>query len=118
VTFSAGIASSAGEAMTLTELWERSDAALYEAKRLGRRRRVSFKSMAEGHTVSAEKIDELTALVSSNEPLNVAFQPIWVLRRGAGRPRTVRSPGSCRQPALGGFAVPERAPGRIARLRL
>jgi EAL domain-containing protein (putative c-di-GMP-specific phosphodiesterase class I) len=66
----------------LTELWERSDAALYEAKRLGRRRSVSFKSMAEGHTVSAEKIDELTALVSSNEPLNVAFQPIWDLRRG------------------------------------
>ena len=82
VTFSAGIASSAGEPLTLTELWERSDAALYEAKRLGRCRSVSFKSMAEGHTVSAEKIDELTFLVGSNGPLNVAFQPIWDLRRG------------------------------------
>ena len=82
VTFSAGIASSAGEAITLTELWERSDAALYEAKRLGRRRSVSFQSMAEGHTVSAEKIDELTTLVSGNGQLNAAFQPIWDLRRG------------------------------------
>ena len=82
VTFSAGIASSAGEPLTLTELWERSDAALYEAKRLGRCRSVSFKSMAEGHTVSAEKIDELTFLVGSNGPLNIAFQPIWDLRRG------------------------------------
>jgi diguanylate cyclase (GGDEF)-like protein len=82
VTFSAGIASSVGEPLDLTELWERSDAALYEAKRLGRRRSVSFKSMAEGHTVSAEKIDELTVLVSSNALLNVAFQPIWDLRRG------------------------------------
>jgi diguanylate cyclase (GGDEF)-like protein len=82
VTFSAGIAASSDESLTLTELWERSDAALYEAKRLGRRRSISFKSMAEGHTVSAEKIDELTALVSSNAQLNVAFQPIWDLRRG------------------------------------
>lgn len=82
VTFSAGVASCAGESLTLTELWERSDAALYEAKRLGRRQSVSFKSMAEGHIVSAEKIDELTSLVSSKEPLNVAFQPIWDLRRG------------------------------------
>jgi diguanylate cyclase (GGDEF)-like protein len=83
VTFSAGVATSdEHEQLELTELWERSDAALYEAKRLGRRRSVSFQSMAEGHTISAEKIDELTTLVAGNEPLNVAFQPIWDLRRG------------------------------------
>lgn len=83
VTFSAGVATSEErEPLGLTELWERSDAALYEAKRLGRRRSVSFQSMAEGHTISAEKIDELTTLVSGHEPLNVAFQPIWDLRRG------------------------------------
>lgn len=83
VTFSAGVATSEErEPLGLTELWERSDAALYEAKRLGRRRSVSFQSMAEGHTISAEKIDELTILVSGYEPLNVAFQPIWDLRRG------------------------------------
>jgi diguanylate cyclase (GGDEF)-like protein len=83
VTFSVGIAASGThKPLALTELWERSDAALYEAKRLGRHRSVSFKSMAEGHTVSAEKTDELTALVSGTVPLNVAFQPIWDLRRG------------------------------------
>lgn len=83
VTFSAGIASSdAGEPLALRELWERSDAALYEAKRLGRRQSVSFKSMAEDHTVSAEKIIELTTFASGSQPLSVAFQPIWDLRRG------------------------------------
>ena len=83
VTFSAGVATSEEhEPLGLTELWERSDAALYEAKRLGRRRSVTFQSMAEGHTISSEKIDELTTLVSGHEPLNVAFQPIWDLRRG------------------------------------
>lgn len=83
VTFSAGIASSiADEPLELKELWERSDAALYEAKRLGRRQSVSFKSMAEDHTVSAEKIIEVTTLATGSVPLNVAFQPIWDLRRG------------------------------------
>lgn len=82
MTFSAGIASSdAGEPLALKELWERSDAALYEPKRLGRRQSVSFKSMAEDHTVSAEKIIELTTFASGSEPLSVAFQPIWDLRR-------------------------------------
>lgn len=83
-TFSAGIAASeAVEPVSLQELWERSDAALYEAKRLGRRRTVTFGSMAEGHTVSAEKIDELTTLMSGDgRPLTVAFQPIWDLHRG------------------------------------
>lgn len=83
VTFSAGIASSSTrQPLALTELWERGDAALYEAKRLGRRRSVSFQSMAEGHTVSGEKTDELTALVAGTVPVKVAFQPIWDLRRG------------------------------------
>ncbi|NOJ60307.1 GGDEF domain-containing phosphodiesterase [Arthrobacter sp. 260] len=81
VSFSAGVASNSDEPLTLTELWERSDAALYEAKRLGRHRSVSFTSMAQGHTVSAEKIDELTALVAGG-PITVAFQPIWDLHRG------------------------------------
>lgn len=83
VTFSAGIASiGTREPLLLTELWERGDAALYEAKRLGRHRSVSFRSMAEGHTVSVEKTDELTAIVAGTMSVNVAFQPIWDLRRG------------------------------------
>jgi diguanylate cyclase (GGDEF)-like protein len=83
VTFSAGIASSAGSDPTgLQELWERADAALYEAKRRGRRQSVTFQSMAVGHTVSAEKIEALTALVAGDAPIAVAFQPIWDLHRG------------------------------------
>lgn len=83
VSFSAGIASSGTrEPLSLTELWERGDAALYEAKRLGRHRSVSFKSMADGHTLGVEKTDELTTLVAGTVPLNVAFQPIWDLHRG------------------------------------
>jgi EAL domain-containing protein (putative c-di-GMP-specific phosphodiesterase class I) len=38
--------------------------------------------MAEGHIVSAEKIDELTHLVSCDTHLSIAFQPIWDLHRG------------------------------------
>lgn len=83
VTFSAGIASSTvGDPAALQELWERADAALYEAKRRGRRQSVTFRSIAAGHTVSAEKIEALTALVAGNSPMKVAFQPIWDLRRG------------------------------------
>lgn len=83
VTFSAGIAASSLEdPPSLQELWERADAALYEAKRRGRRQSVTFQSMAAGHTVSAEKIEALTALVADNSPITVAFQPIWDLRRG------------------------------------
>lgn len=82
-TFSAGIASStAADAVDSRELWERADAALFEAKRLGRRQSVTFESMAEGHSVSAEKIGSLTALVAGESPITVAFQPIWDLRRG------------------------------------
>ena len=83
VTFSAGIASSTpADPSELQELWERADAALYEAKRRGRRQSVTFGSMAAGHTVSAEKVEALTALVAGHGPLAVAFQPIWDLRRG------------------------------------
>lgn len=83
VSFSAGIASSARAVpVELQELWERADAALYEAKGRGRRQSVTFESMASGHSVSAEKIEALMALVEAAAPLSVAFQPIWDLRRG------------------------------------
>ena len=83
VTFSAGLASSTpAEPVALQELWERSDAALYEAKRRGRRQSVTFGSMASGHSVSSEKIEELGSLLAGTVPLEVAFQPIWDLRRG------------------------------------
>ncbi|GAA4365511.1 EAL domain-containing protein [Paeniglutamicibacter cryotolerans] len=83
VSFSAGIASStASVPVALQELWERADAALYEAKGRGRRQSVTFGSMASGHSVSTEKIEALMALVQGQTPIAVAFQPIWDLRRG------------------------------------
>jgi diguanylate cyclase (GGDEF)-like protein len=83
LAFSAGIALSCEtDPVVLQELWERADAALFEAKRRGRRQNVTFGSMATGHTVSGEKIEALAALVDGTSPITVAFQPIWDLRRG------------------------------------
>jgi len=84
VTFSCGIASTAaGDVLSQQELWERSDAALYEAKRRGRRQTVTFDAMTVRHSVSSEKLDAVTALLEPDSPLTVAFQPIWDLRTGA-----------------------------------
>lgn len=83
VTFSAGVASSTGaDPAGSQELWERADAALYEAKRRGGGQSVTFGSMAPGHIVNGEKIEAVTALVAGKSPIGVAFQPIWDLRRG------------------------------------
>lgn len=83
VSFSCGIASSpAGQVMALQELWERSDAALYEAKRRGRSQTTTFETMSGRHTVSVEKLDAVNALVADDSLITVAFQPIWDLRRG------------------------------------
>jgi len=84
VTFSCGIASTAaGDVLSQQELWERSDAALYEAKRRGRRQTVTFDAMTVRHSVSSAKLDAVTALLEADSPLTVAFQPIWDLRTGA-----------------------------------
>lgn len=83
VTFSCGVACSpAGAALALQELWERADAALYEAKRRGRRQTATFATMSTRHAVSAEKLDAATALLAADSAITVAFQPIWDLRRG------------------------------------
>jgi diguanylate cyclase (GGDEF)-like protein len=93
VTFSAGVASaghpargastgSTGSAVPAAELWEHADAALYEAKALGRRRTVRFGAMDRTTAVSAAKLDAVTALLADDSPLTVAFQPIWDLDRG------------------------------------
>lgn len=98
VTFSCGIASRpAGEVMPLQELWERSDAALYEAKRRGRRQSVTFETMSVRHTVSAEKLDAVTALLDDESGITAAFQPIWDLRRGVvlGHEALLRLPPGC-----------------------
>ncbi len=82
-TFSAGIASVQPEdAVSLQELWERADAALYDAKDNGRRQTVSFNALTSSLTVSADKLDAVSALLAEDGGLSVAFQPIWDLREG------------------------------------
>lgn len=83
ITFSCGVAAAtSAEAVAVQELWERADAALYEAKHRGRRQTVSFSAMTDSLTVSADKLDAVTALLSDDTALGVAFQPIWDLRAG------------------------------------
>lgn len=80
VTFSCGVAAARG--VSLQELWERADAGLYEAKASGRRQTVTFDGMSTIVTVSPERLDAVTALLSEDSALSVAFQPIWDLRKG------------------------------------
>ncbi len=80
ITFSSGIASAAPEnGLSVQELSERADAALYEAKSRGRRRTVCFGSMSEGLTVSHGKREAVAALLERGSGISVAFQPIWDL---------------------------------------
>jgi diguanylate cyclase (GGDEF)-like protein len=80
VTFSCGVAADCG--VSMQELWERADAALYEAKASGRRQTVTFQGMSTTPAVSPAKLDAVTGLLSEGSGLSVAFQPIWDLRRG------------------------------------
>lgn len=83
ITFSAGIASARPhDEVAAQELWERADAALYDAKARGRRQTVTFDAMSTGLTVSAEKLDAMSSLLTDDGGLTVAFQPIWDLRQG------------------------------------
>ena len=84
VTFSCGIASArSGDAVTMQELWERADAALYEAKRRGRRQTITFTDTTSPLTISVDKLDAVRALLDESTALGVAFQPIWDLHRGS-----------------------------------
>lgn len=83
VTISAGVASVRNEDMvSMQELWERADSALYQAKRLGRNRTTAFSSLTTGVTVAADKLDAVHDLCDSKIGCSVAFQPIWDLSRG------------------------------------
>jgi diguanylate cyclase (GGDEF)-like protein len=83
VTFSCGVASAGpGEGLAMQELWERADAALYEAKRRGRRQTVTFSATANALTISVDKLDAVRALLDDDCALDVAFQPIWDLELG------------------------------------
>ncbi len=83
VTISCGVASVSHEdAVSLQELWERADSALYQAKRLGRDRTVAFSTLTVGVTVAADKLDAVHDLCDNGVQCSVAFQPIWDLRAG------------------------------------
>ena len=66
VTISCGVASVRHEdTVSLQELWERADSALYQAKRLGRDRTVAFSNLTVGVTVAADKLDAVHDLCDS-----------------------------------------------------
>jgi diguanylate cyclase (GGDEF)-like protein len=84
ITFSCGVASARpDEAVAVQELWERSDAALYEAKRRGRRQTVTFTAMSSSLTVSVDKLEAVSVLLAADSAITVAFQPIWDLHQGS-----------------------------------
>ena len=97
VTISCGVASARSEdTVSLQELWERADSALYQAKRLGRDRTVAFSNLTVGVTVAADKLDAVHDLCDSGVRCSIAFQPIWDLRAGSllGHEALLRLPSS------------------------
>ncbi len=79
-TVSVGVASVDVGTFSRTELLERADAALYEAKRRGRRQTVTFEQLSASVSVSADKIEAVLAGAACPAALSAAFQPIWDLR--------------------------------------
>jgi len=78
VTLSCGVAELDQAVADGATLMDQADAALYDAKRLGRDRVVCFSDLEDDQIVSAPRIRILHELLAS-EKLEVAFQPIWEL---------------------------------------
>jgi diguanylate cyclase (GGDEF)-like protein len=78
VTLSCGVAALDRSAEDGATLADQADAALYDAKRLGRDRVVCFSDLEEDQIVSASRIRVLHDLLASEGP-EIAFQPIWEL---------------------------------------
>lgn len=98
ITFSCGVAAAhPGDAVTQHELWERCDAALYEAKRQGRNQTMPFTVMSDALTVSVDKLDAVADLLAPDSSIAVAFQPIWDLHQGTvlGHEALLRLPPGC-----------------------
>ncbi len=82
ITISCGVASvRVDDRISVQELWERADSALYEAKRLGQARTSTFTEISKGVMATADKLDAVARLLEHERALSVAFQPIWDLRR-------------------------------------
>lgn len=77
VTVSIGVATLSGS-MDFSDLHERADVALYEAKRRGRNAVVSFEELGGAAIVPAEKVRAVRKLLEDQQ-LGTAFQPIWDL---------------------------------------
>lgn len=83
IGFSCGVASVLpSEPVSAVSLWERADAALYEAKRTGRGRTSTFADTSSPLTISPAKVAAVHRLLVDGCGLRTVFQPIWDLRRG------------------------------------
>ena len=113
VTFSCGVAVlNVNEEGSQQELWERADAALYEAKRLGRQRTITFPQVRDAVSVSTDKLDAVLGLIAADgADLTAAFQPVWDLRQGGilGHEALVRLPaGAVLNGPAEAFALAQR----------
>jgi diguanylate cyclase (GGDEF)-like protein len=78
VTLSVGVAQLEPAMRDAGTLVEQADAALYEAKRLGRDRVATFGQLDEALVVTAARLGALHRLLDGPPPA-IAFQPIWEL---------------------------------------
>ncbi|MDX6677858.1 MAG: hypothetical protein QOE31_1910 [Solirubrobacteraceae bacterium] len=84
VTLSCGVAELDPESPDAASMFEEADAAVYEAKRLGRDRVACFADLDDDQIVSVSQIAGLHALLAGAPP-EIAFQPIWELADDVNR---------------------------------
>ncbi len=78
VTLSCGVGELDRTAPNAETMVEQADAAVYEAKRLGRDRVVSFSQLEDSQIVTGDQTRALHQLLAGPPP-TIAFQPIWEL---------------------------------------
>ncbi|WP_165795285.1 bifunctional diguanylate cyclase/phosphodiesterase [Deinococcus koreensis] len=112
LTISAGLTVSAADTASPDDLQQQADQALYEAKRRGRDRTVTFQSIADRATLLPhEQVEAFRQLLHAGA-MDVAFQPIW--QRGAAHPHAYEA--LARPPRKAGFDGPQELFDVAARL--